>query len=409
MRVAVRTSRDERRGGRALAGARIAIYGFTALAMVVMARTLETKEFGVLAGAMAVSAVVGLFGYFGIDQLYIRGDLDDDALATRTLELAGLAFVANAVAALAWPGLSTDGRLCIIVLGLVSVGEQLKLPWIFAPTKALDFGTRARRELVGRVAPIFGFVVAGVGFRSALGAAVGTLVGTVVVLPVAARWMTRLRVQELRFATLHYRRGLPFALSAALYTTYFQVDMALTASFRPVRDVAEYRVAYSFLLAAIILPVVINNDLLRSRLFRLRAGDSSTMAQARVLTHRALAATAIAAVACTLVLLFAAGPLVSVVYGPGYGAAVGLVEILALACIPHFLNSWSGNLLVARGLTRAVVGVQALLLVGNVAANLVVIPTWGPTGAAVVTLATEMAGVLLYGVVLWRAVGTPAR
>jgi O-antigen/teichoic acid export membrane protein len=392
-----------RTGSRLLTASRIVTFGFTALATIVFARALSPLEFGVLAGALAVNAVVGLFGTFGIDQLYLRGELDDDELRSRALELAAIALGANLVAALAWPGLPAMARACIVVLGFVGAGEQLKLPWFYGPTRLLDFATRARRELTAKAATTLLSVAAALVIGTAVAAAIGSLVGSIAVLVVAGRWLAEVRPKALRFVRLHYRQGLPYALSGALYTVYFQVDMAMMASFRPTVDVADYRVAFSFMLAAIVVPVAMNNDVLRTRLYRLRSAIPFSAAGYHDVERRALAMTAALGVACGVILFAAADPLVGLVYGSGYDAAIGLVQILAIACLPHFLNSWSGNVLVARGRTRAVVIVQAALLATNVAVNLWAIPTHGPEGAAVVTLGTEALGLLLYGAVLLNA------
>ena len=93
-------------GSRLLTMSRIVTFSLTALATIVFARTVSSFEFGVLAGAMAVNAVIGLFGYFGIDQLYLRGELDDDQLHSRSLELAFVGAAANAIAA------CSCGRAC---------------------------------------------------------------------------------------------------------------------------------------------------------------------------------------------------------------------------------------------------------------------------------------------------------
>lgn len=394
---------DRGRGSRILTTSRIFTFGLTALATVVFARSLSPYEFGVLAGAMAVNAVIGLFGYFGIDQLYLRGQLDDEALQSRALELAIIALLANAVAAFAWPGLPMGARACIGALAVVAACDQLKLPWFYGPTKSLDFATRAWRELIAKSTATVLSAGAALIIGTALGAAIGSLVGSVVVLLWAGRWLVDGRLASVRFVRLHYRRGLPFALSGALYTVYFQVDLALMASFRSTVDIADYRVAYSFMLAAIVLPVALNNDVLRTRLYQLRTAAEFPFTRYRELERRALFVTVALGIACGVVLYATADPLVGLVYGSGYERAADLVQILAIACIPHFLNSWSGNVLVARGLTRAVVIVQATLLAVNIAVNLWAIPTHGPRGAAIVTLGTEVFGVLIYGAVMFTA------
>ena len=175
------------------------------------------------------------------------------------------------------------------------------------------------------------------------------------------------------------------------------------ASFRPTIDVADYRVAFSFMLAAIVLPVAINNDVLRTRLYRLQAAASAVPARYRALERRSLAVTAVFGIGCAAVLFVAADPLVDLIYGSGYehGLRSGAdPRDRVPAPLPQQLvgqrprGPWPDPSRRRRA-SDAAGRERRRQHLGD--------PAHGPRGAAVVTVCTEVLGLVLYGVVLSRA------
>jgi O-antigen/teichoic acid export membrane protein len=98
----------------------------------------------------------------------------------------------------------------------------------------------------------------------------------------------------------------------------------------------------------------------------------------------------------------AAALLIPLVYGRGedYAPATQVFRLLVWAIPAMFLYLLSGHALYALGRQRQVTWVMLAVGVGNVALNVVVIPRWSYTGAAVVALASEW---LLWGLLYPRA------
>ena len=191
------------------------------------------------------------------------------------------------------------------------------------------------------------------------------------------------------------RRGIAYASSGALYTVYMSIDVALVGTLVGSTQAGYYGIASGFFTAAATFPIVMNNDVLRTRLYRCR--DTSDMVGAAVVMRRFLLLTLVAGTVGGVLMLVLAHPIVELLFGPAYGIHVArLVVILALAVLPNYFNSWAANVLIAGDNVQLVVGVQAAMTVLNVSANVALLPRHGVEAAAWITLVTEAAGVVLF-------------
>lgn len=380
-----------------LLGSRGLVFAVSTASLVVIARILGPAAYGVLAAAGAVSLAVQAFGALGIDQLYLRGDIDEAELRGASMTTAVLQAVVVVIAAACWPQLSMTARLCTVALGLSQATATMRLPWLLVPHRRLQFAVRARREVAAFLltqAVIVAVVATGHGPLAA--AMLSMVAGIVVVAASRAQIGPRAPASPRRLWRL-LRAGLPFVLSSVFYTLYLQVDAALLAALAAPAIVAQYSVAYSFVLAAAIVPVALNNDVLRPHLYR------AATPHARAALSRRFAWLTLALGVIAGALVFSLGPLATqLFYGHRYAPAATLVMILAVALPFHYVNSWAGNLLVATMRMRELVMVQAMLTLGNITANLLMIPGLGARGAALVTVGTEVAGLLCYAFLLLR-------
>jgi O-antigen/teichoic acid export membrane protein len=352
-----------------------------------MGRLLHPGQYGVYAAGSSVVLVVTAFGSFGLDQLLLNGLITEAQFSRSCRSVAAVAMMISAVAVALWPNLSFASRVVGLLVSLAAALSTLRLPWILIPGVRLRFAVRARREMVTRLLT----VVAAVGFaavsRSAIATAVGSVVAGVLLLlaPQEHSWTTR---SPIRATSVLLRRGLPYALSGALYSVYFVLDASLLAALRPSEEVGFYRAAYSFVAAAVAVTVVVNSDIMRPKLLNSeRASDA-----ARPYLWMSLFLGS----ASSLALLFLAPSLVRTLYGDAFSPAIAPLQILGLALLPHFVNSWLSNLYMAFSCVRRVLVVQGILVVLNVVGNLYLIPIMGSRGAALMTLVTEVAGVVLY-------------
>jgi O-antigen/teichoic acid export membrane protein len=97
--------------------------------------------------------------------------------------------------------------------------------------------------------------------------------------------------------------------------------------------------------------------------------------------------------AATLALALFAVPVISLLYGEQYAASAPLLQVLALGCLPMYLNYGLTHALIAMDKPHVYATFTLLTLVVNVVLNLALLPNMGTVGAAWATVATE-AGLL---------------
>ena len=380
-----------RGGDIALAGARISAIVLTAASSAVVARTLGPQQYGVFAAGTAVATLMVLGKAFGADALYLRGSIDGRTLQRRAVYAGLVNLAVVAVAALAWPGLSWTARGCELLMGAAWAVAFARIPWQVVPARRLEFAGRARRELLGSVLSLGGVMVFAAVWQRPLLASAGLLAGTLVTAAISWPAIGRERLVD---GPVHgdasVRAGLRFTAIEGLFVAYFALGGALIAAMRPAVDAGTYRVAFSFVVAAAVVPVALNADVLRVRLWRL-TGDERTHA-----LRRAVLLTAAAAIVVTLGFELLGGIAVRLFFGTKFTAAIAIIRILGAAMPFHYANSVLSNMLVGAGRIATVIRVQVAMLVANLVANVVLIPGHGPKGAAIATVITELVGVVLF-------------
>ncbi|MDQ3928915.1 MAG: flippase [Chloroflexota bacterium] len=113
-------------------------------------------------------------------------------------------------------------------------------------------------------------------------------------------------------------------------------------------------------------------------------------------------------VMASLALMLGAVPLTGLLYGDKYGAAVPVLQILALGCIPMYASYGLTHALVAMDRPQLYAAFTGVGLLVNVAANLLLLPRLGVYGAAWATLLTEAILVMLCATAILKYLRRPA-
>jgi O-antigen/teichoic acid export membrane protein len=386
-------------GDVALAAARISAIVLTAASSAVVARTLGPQSYGVFAAGTAVATLMVLGKAFGADALYLRGSIDGRTLQRRAVGAGLVNLAVVAIAAVAWPGLSWAARGCELLMGAAWAVAFARIPWQVVPARQLEFAGRARRELLGSVLSLGGVMIFAAVWHRPLLASAGLLAGTLVTTAISWPAIRRERLAPASAdgapvqGDASVQAGLRFTAIEGLFVSYFALGGALVAAMRPAVDAGTYRVAFSFVVAAAVVPVALNADVLRVRLWRL-TGAERTQA-----LRRAVLLTAAAAVVVTVGFEALGGVAERLFFGTKFTAAIAIIRILGVAMPFHYANSLLSNMLVGAGRTSAVIRVQVAMLVTNLTVNLILIPDHGPKGAAVATVMTEVVGLVLFACV----------
>jgi O-antigen/teichoic acid export membrane protein len=196
------------------------------------------------------------------------------------------------------------------------------------------------------------------------------------------------------------RAATPFGAIGVIGVVYDRVDTLMLSVLSSASDVARYAVPYSFLRLSWIIPSVVSAAFfpLLSRVIDVSSEEADRLF---FLVIRALVFLSLP---LALLLTLASPDLLPFIFGQRYGGSVAVLQILAWTLVLSFPSYvlWYG--LVARRRERQAFFVAAAGLLANVAVNAVAIPLYGPSGAAVALVVSEVVVLGGYGLLVHRNV-----
>lgn len=173
------------------------------------------------------------------------------------------------------------------------------------------------------------------------------------------------------------REAGPYAAVSVLTYVYFRIDALILGAFAEPSDLAGYNAQYTILMGGTAVSAALGALWLR----RLVADATGW--------KRLAGRNAVLGAAIGVCFLVSAEPVTRLLYGERYAYSAHLLQILALTLPISFANSVSLRLLYARDRERIVPSIVAGATALNVAINLSLVGTYGATGAAWATVATE--------------------
>ena len=181
------------------------------------------------------------------------------------------------------------------------------------------------------------------------------------------------------------REGWPFAVYSLAERTTNDGDKLLLASLSGSRGAGLYAAGYR-LVEVFVMPMMAGLITANAEIYR--AGATSGSALRQLLRKLALPVAAYGLLAAGIIV--AGADAAAYVLGAAYAGSAGPMRILSVLPLCYGLRVMLGFGLasIGRQLTRMIV--QFLAALTSLALCLVVIPTYGPTGAATVTVVTEM-------------------
>ncbi len=179
--------------------------------------------------------------------------------------------------------------------------------------------------------------------------------------------------------------AVPLGIASLLSSVYFTIDLVLLGWLVGPAALGAYGAATKILTLLVMLPSLVLGAALPG-FARLDADRGEVGVLAGRVLHWL---TSLGLPWCVGAFVFA-GPLVRIAFGSGYGAAVPLVRVLAIAGAIALLANILGTLQVARGDVRPMLRQNALALILNVAGNLLLAPRFGVIASAWLTVVTEV-------------------
>ena len=359
-----------------------------------LGRTLGAEGIGRLAFGLALVSYFVLAVALGFDVVGIREVKRDPGLEARIVpELLGVRLVLAVVATAAFAsatlamGLEPAYQAAVLVLGAHIVARAIRVDWVYQARERMGVSAvyqAATSAVTAAVALAFVRRPADL-LVAALALAAGPLVAAVGVLAAYAR--------EVRFPWPRFDRvawvallapAVPLAASSLVSQVYYNVDKLMLEWLRATAEVGLYEVSYKLYALAVapasVLYVAFYPGLAGA------LGDRDAMAEAARQFGRVMVALGPPlALACAVV----APDLIRLVFGAEYlGATVPLRVLLAYAALAYLSMTYGVPLMAwddEKAYFWAILGGG----LANVVLNVSLIGPFGPTGAAVATLASE--------------------
>lgn len=185
------------------------------------------------------------------------------------------------------------------------------------------------------------------------------------------------------------RRSAPFASVGVLGYVYFRIDALILGSIAGPTPLAAYNAEYNLLMGALAVSAALGTLWLRM------------LVHQPDVWRKLLPGNLLLGIFLAVVFIAGASLMTSIVYGPRYAHAAGLLRVLALVLPLSFCDSLLLRLIYARNRQKLVAPILAVVTVFNVGLNLIFIPEHGAMGAAWVTVATEALLLSSFSVLCW--------
>jgi O-antigen/teichoic acid export membrane protein len=384
---------------------------------MVLARRLNPEGFGAYVYIIAMAAMIGIISDYGLGNLTTREVARRPAEEGRyllhshvlRLVLASGAFALFILAVAVLPGFR-GVEPAAVILGItiftVSVvngfnailNAREELQWSSFMTALVPLLTLASGAVFLRI----GWGLAGVAAASAAAGAAVIAAETALFRSKGIRFSRTLDKDFIRHLV---RKGFPFFLVSLLSAVIVSLDSVLVESLRGKEAVGMYGASFKLILSLMILPSAIGDAA-----FPVWSRDSrENAAPKRLPLGRMLRTLFMAGASVAVILFLASGFLVPAVFGARFTPAVPVLKVHAWALAFMYVSSpLMIRLMVTNRLRDIYVTFIAVAAV-NTLLNLLVIPVYGPVGAAAVRVFTEALNffMLIYCVVRSEKTAAP--
>ena len=388
------SARHVARSASNLAVLRFVLMAQSAVTAALITRILGPATYGIYGAAIATWMLLAAAADFGFS-LALSRDLPRHPTSHRAMLRAayevGLAWslvltlgmLALAVAA----GLGTARGLVLLVLAPSLITSGLSLSRAFFNATFRTRGVVLIDISVGAVQSAAMVAAAAMDLGATGVAAVvsaTTAVNTALVWWLSTRYVgprTDAVYERMRFV----RRAAPLGVLAIMTKVYLLIDVVLVGWYVSGAPVGEYAASARLLTVLTGVAGIVTTAALPA--FSARRADREGLDEVVARVWHWLVVTALPA----FVGLGLFAPLaVTVLLGPDYDGAVPLVRILSLAGALMIVNNILGTMMIATDATRTLFIQNAVAIAVNVSGNIVLLPRYGVSAAAWLTVATEV-------------------
>ena len=394
-----------------MVGARVYLLVAGGALSIYAIRTFSIDSYGRYAIAASLIMIFGLLSEMGIATIALREMATGAARSRDVLAVALWAELITSVlaAALMFPvafALGYHGE----VLGLLGLGAAIIL--VQGLMSALEAAFQARRVFVytsavvatqATVGVIVGFVLVA-GGAGPKGLLAGTLAGYVAAAPVGfvlvrARLGIRPRLRGAwRRVPPLVQAALPVAATGGTAIIYDRIDVLMLSRLDSIHAAAIYNVPLTILQYSALVPSVVATAFFPLLALLLRTDPPA----ARDSFGLVLRIFALLSVPIAITLTLGGETILTTLFGSRYRDSAGPLSVLAWSVVLAFLNYLFWYALLAAYREGAKFRIMLTGLALNVTLNLVLIPEFGPTGAAVSLLTSDLLVVGWQGLLIRR-------
>jgi O-antigen/teichoic acid export membrane protein len=391
------------RGGVWLTAAYVVNLLLSLAAVPLVIRHLGPVDYGRFATVTAIIFIVAGFTEAGLTSLGVReyssGPRQEGPRLLRNL--IGLRLTTTAVGvAVTMAIFAAAGSPAVVVLGLAVAGAGLMVRLI-ADNCGIPLSVRLRLGWVAVIGIAYQFTLcAGYVILVLVGAGVVPLLAVVI----ASALLVRGEVSLVpAFDLLVWRRllreTLPFAAAAAVGIVYFREALVLMSFLSNERDTGYYAAAFKIVEVLTTVPWILAASGLPI-LARAARDDSARLSYA---VQRLFEVGMILGVWMSASTIVGARLGIDVVAGAKYHAAIGVLEIQALAIVTSFVAAILGYALLSLRQYGQLLRANALAVLIVTVLSFVLIPAYGARGAAIAPTVAEACLGLAYAVSLARS------
>jgi O-antigen/teichoic acid export membrane protein len=183
----------------------------------------------------------------------------------------------------------------------------------------------------------------------------------------------------------------PMGISAFVTFLYFKIDTILLSFFTTTSDVGIYSAAYKIIETLVFFPAMVIG-LMFPLFSRYIFSNKQKFIE---ISNLILKIFFLIVIPLIIVVLFLAPEIIHVVGGSDFDNAIPVLRILIFALASIFFGHLFTNILIAGSLQKKLMFALIIAAIINVSANIIFIPIYSYTGAAVVSVITEIFVVII--------------
>jgi O-antigen/teichoic acid export membrane protein len=371
------------------------VLGFASLSLT--ARYMDEGAYGQLASALALVGLFTVLADFGVNSVVLRrANVDREDLNLLTRQSLGLTVIYVVPTCLAFLGIGYllyNGAeysllaecLPAYAVGLAAACFSSSLRPLYQQQVRLAF--TAVVEVATNVFTLTGYVVIITLHLSQMWIfyvqALYPLLG-LILLTLGQRGQSLRPLVDRAEAWRLFRLSLPIGAGMVVAGLYLRVDMLILSGIAGTGAVAAYGLAYR-----VVSSIGVVSSYIASTLYPGLAALRNEERYGAVYT-RSLVATLALVAPLAVGGALTAEPIIALIAGGNLSGASSPLRLLFVTLIPIFINTILGNALMLSNKGGWFLRMSLICLVLNIGLNFAVIPTYGATGAAAATLATEL-------------------